>query len=113
MLEAEIQPDVVSSTAAIIAYQQCSQWNMALQVFDDFPRAQLKPDLRSFHATLRALADGQHCGMNALQLLQSIDSTRLQLTPLTYDIAICSCESSGQWQEERETKKHMLKAVRS
>lgn len=78
MWTAVLQPDVVICSAAISAYELGSQWQQALSLLDAMPPQRVPVDLGCFHAAVLALADGGHCGMEALELMKGLAPEGLQ-----------------------------------
>ena len=78
MWTALLQPDVVIFSAAISAYELGSQWQQALSLLDAMVLQRVTVDLVCFRAAVLALADGRHCGMEALELMKGLGPAGLQ-----------------------------------
>ena len=48
-------------STAISACEKGGQWQLALQLFNDMPMSELKPDVFTYNATLSSCATGLFC----------------------------------------------------
>ena len=53
-----LQPDVISCSAAIIAFEKGMEWEAALGLLQEMPRGLLQPDLFSIDAAMSACEEG-------------------------------------------------------
>ena len=58
MQEAGVQPNVITYSAVISAFEKGGQWQQALSLFDHMTQEDVQPDVICFNAALSSLEKG-------------------------------------------------------
>ena len=85
-------------TQGITACARSKMPQQALELFDDMPRAKVKPHVYSYSAAISACEKGGQW-QEALKLFDAMPQSKVQPNVYSYSAAISACEKGGQWQQ--------------
>ena len=109
MPKAQIQPNVISYSAAISACEKGGQWQEALTLFEVMFKAKVQPNVFSYSAAISACEKGGQW-QEALTLFDAMPKAQNQPNVISYNAAISACEKGGRWQEALTLFEVMSKA---
>ena len=87
--------DVITYTTSISSCEKGGQWQHALFLFHQMPRAQLQPNQITYNATISACEKGRQ-SQQAMKLFEAMPTSRVQPDVITYN-ALISASEGGQW----------------
>ncbi|CAE7285845.1 KCR1 [Symbiodinium natans] len=87
---------LICFNTALSACEKSLQWPMALGLFQELRREQLKPNTITFNATLAAGSRGQ-LWPTCLELMGQMRRGQVEVTTVTYNRTISSCQHPGAW----------------
>ncbi|CAJ1420721.1 unnamed protein product [Effrenium voratum] len=92
-----LQPDIITCSAMISAYEKGCEWQRACGALEDLRSRGLRPNIISFGSLISACEKGGEW-QRALGLLEELRAVRLEPNDVVCNSAISACANRARWQ---------------